>query len=75
MKIDLYEWYGRMKADSGLYSTGEIEGDERAHAYLEIDRGADQVNVWIYTIEEAQAIIDALVGIRLHLEDQAQEAP
>ena len=73
MKIDLYRWYGPMKVDSGLYDARGVEGDEKAHAYLEITRGKDQVNVWICTQEEAEALIQELNTILEHLEDQDQE--
>jgi len=74
MTVSLYKWYGPLRADSGLYEKDEDETDPMPHAYLTIDRGNDSVDVWIYSREEAEAILVELEKIRDHVEPEAKEA-
>jgi len=74
MKIDLYQWYGPMVVGSHLYDAVTEWPSKPAEACITIERGKDEINIWINTEEEAEALIRELNTILEHLEAEAQEA-
>ena len=73
MSYTLFDWIGPLELSTAYYPANRKGQGERAETLFYIGRGATKAEIWIVTVEEAEALIKELQDIKKYLENQTQE--